>query len=261
MNNAQWEIFCTFRDTFKKQVEKWSSDAALMQQLQTLQQSAAQADKVPPYPLETPVVYNTSLDEVTEDTDLKVIVVGDNPGKDEQLVKNRRYLVGLSGKVATTWFAKHPELGIDFRANTIILNKTPVHTAKTKELKTIGKEGGAAVTALVEESTLWMARETAQLHADLCAAAGPEDTRPRLWLVGYAELKGKGVFLSYRDQLASFYTTQAAGIAAADRVGVFQHFSMNRFFIDVSDNSTADRTLEENVEATGLLHRKEILGF
>lgn len=261
MNAAQWDIFRTFRDAFKEQVAAWSSDADLMHLLQELQGKTAAADKVPAYPLQTPIVYNTSLDQVTADTELKVIVIGDNPGKDEQLAANRKYLVGLSGKVANTWFSNHPELGIDFRANTIILNKTPVHSAKTKELNAMSKLGGPQVADLILETQLWMARQTAKLHADLCAAATTEAEKPLLWLVGYAELKGKGVFIPYRNVLSSFYTSDPAGIQASSCVGVYQHFSMNRFFIDVKDNSDPAKSLQDNLIATGLLHRKEILAF
>jgi len=261
MNAAQWQIFSDFRDSFKAQVAAWSQDPGLMQTLQQLQAQTAQADKVPAYSLETPVVYNTSLDSVNPDTDIKAIIVGDNPGKDEQLRANQKYLVGLSGKVANTWFSKHPELGMDFRANTIILNKTPVHTAKTKELAAMGKQN-AAVAQLIADSTRWMAEQTCRLHAHLCAAASSDGgPLPQLWLVGYGELSGKGVFIPYGNILSSFYTSDPAGIPWKDQVGVFQHFSMNRFFIDVAANSDPQKSLQENLSATGILHRKAILGF
>ncbi len=260
MNQAQWKLFSDFRESFKQQIGLWQQDKELMVRLQKLQKEAADADKVPDYPMETPVVYNRNLDLVMPETELKAIIVGDNPGKDEQLLVNNKYLVGLSGKVANTWFSRHPELGIDFRANTIILNKTPVHTAKTKELKTIAKQD-AAVAALISESTAWMAEKTCQLHADLCKAAGSNGCIPKLWLVGYGELSQKGVFATYADALSAFYTSSPDGIQWADQVGVFQHFSMNRFFIDVEANSEPGQSLEQNVTATGVLHRKEILKF
>ena len=90
MTESQWNSFCTFRDSFKEKVEEWS---AFSQTLMPLQKAAAQ-DKTPPYPIETPVVYNRTLDEITQDDDIKLIVIGDNPGKDEQLLKNNKYLVG-----------------------------------------------------------------------------------------------------------------------------------------------------------------------
>ena len=97
-------------------------------------QKAAYEKDTPEYPLENAVVYNTSLDSVTEEDDIHLIVVGDNPGKEEQFEKNRKYLVGQSGRIAEGFFRRNEELNTDFRKNVIILNKTPLHTAKTKHL-------------------------------------------------------------------------------------------------------------------------------
>ena len=47
--------------------------------------------------MQTPIVYNTALDEITKNDDIKLIVIGDNPGKDEQLLQNQKYLVGQAG--------------------------------------------------------------------------------------------------------------------------------------------------------------------
>lgn len=44
-----------------------------------------------------------------------------------------------------------------------------------------------------------MAQKTAQLHKYLCVVASEGGIDPEVWLVGYAELKGKGLFLEYRD--------------------------------------------------------------
>ena len=49
-----------------------------------------------------------------------------------------------------------------------------------------------------------------------------------------------------------------------ERVYVFQHFSMNRFTIDLADFVKAEKKekapLESNIHELGLLHRKEIFG-
>ena len=111
MTDTQWNSFCNFRDSFRKKVEEWS---AFSQTLMPLQKAAAQ-DKTPPYPIETPIVYNRALDEITQDDDIKLIVIGDNPGKDEQLLKNNKYLVGQAGKIAAGFFARNPEFSVDFR--------------------------------------------------------------------------------------------------------------------------------------------------
>ena len=247
MTQQQWNYFCDFKDQFISQVEEWKKAAP---ELTELQRQAALQAKTPEYPFETSVVYNRALDELTPEDEIKLIVIGDNPGKDEQLAKNNKYLVGQAGKIAEGYFRKNPELGVDFRKNVIILNKTPIHSAKTLQLNTIAKQGGEKIAALIKESQLWMAQKTAQLHA----ALGTE-----LWLVGYSELKPHRIFCPYRDQLKASCSPEAWA-----RVYVFQHFSMNRFTIDLADFVKAGKKekapLESNIHELGLLHRKEIFG-
>lgn len=252
MTKNQFQIFDQFRQELKKQVAIWNDTIA---ELGDLQKKAADLGKTPTYPIETPVVYNRALDELTEADEIRLIVIGDNPGKDEQLLKNNKYLVGQAGKIAQSYFAKNPELGVDFRKNVIILNKTPVHSAKTNQLKTIAKMGGAEVQKLILESQIWMAEKTAKLHQDLCA--GAEGSKPtELWLVGYSELGPKGIFGPYRDTLKASYSKDYW-----QHVYVFQHFSMNRFTINLkeyTEEKNKPQSLEENLHELGLLHKNEI---
>lgn len=238
---------------------RWASAA---EDLRRLQQTIAESDGVPAYPAETPIVYNRALDEITAEDDIKLIIVGDNPGKDEQLAKNCRYLVGQSGKTAENFFRRNPELGIDFRKNVIILNKTPLHTAKTKELARLSALNRTAETIL-RESQLWMAEHTACLHRQLFAYSRA-GTSCALWLVGYAELKSRGIFLPYRDRLLASYTAphpqKNVQHPACAEIYVFQHFSMNRFFIDLKQHTDPLLSLEQNIRNVGILHRNEILG-
>ena len=91
MTETQWQFFTEFRQNFKEQCSQWNEKFAA--QLEPFQRVAASKD-TPEYSVETGVVYNHALDEVTQDTDIKLIVIGDNPGKDEQLQRNQRELVG-----------------------------------------------------------------------------------------------------------------------------------------------------------------------
>lgn len=254
MTQSQWHAFTEFRDAFKARCAAWNEQFSGI--LQPLQKDAAQKD-TPAYPLETAVVYNRAFDDVTPEDIIRYFVIGDNPGKDEQLAKNNRYLVGQSGKIAAGFFARNPEFQTDFRKNVLILNKTPVHTAKTNHLKAVSKAGGKIIQDLIYESQTWMAEQTARLHTALFRAADNENPAPELWLVGYAELKGKGLFLHYRDVLRASYADDAW-----QRVYVFQHFSMNRFLIDLKDYREAhtELPLQEAVHALGEQHRHEIFG-
>lgn len=242
MTREQFLSLEEFRRNFKAKIQDWNNKVT---NLMALQKNAAKEAKTPEYSFETPIVYNRAVDEISEDDEIKLIVVGDNPGKDEQLLKNNRYLVGQAGKLGEGFFKKHPELGIDFRKNVIILNKTPVHSAKTSQLKHIVKNGGKNAAELIEESQLWMAEQTALLAKKLNA---------EIWLVGYSELKPKGIFTKYRDELKKY--------ADWEKLFVFQHFSMNRFSIDLKDfmEKHKDFSLEESLFQLGTLHKNEIFG-
>ena len=266
MTDLQWKAFCDFKKIFVEKIDEWNKRCP---QLQVLQEAAAKAANTPSYSFETPIVYNRDLDRFTRDDDIKLIVIGDNPGKDEQLLKNNKYLVGQACKIADGFFKRNPELGVDFRKNVIILNKTPVHSAKTNQLKHIIKNGGVQVAALIQESQLWMAEQTAKLHSALCSGASGGGVAPELWLVGYAELKGKGIFIPYRDKLKESYGVCTAGTDllvsgayAWSKVYVFQHFSMNRFTIDLGklteEHSWDSLSLIDRIHKAGDLHKSEI---
>lgn len=252
MTSEQYTAIVQFRDAFRSQTEKWSREfsAALL----PLQQSMASTS----YKVETPIVYNTALDSITKDSDIRLIITGDNPGKTEQMAEHRKYMVGMSGHLAASFFAKHPELGIDWNKNVIILNKTPVHTARTEGLRLLDKDERAS--KLLHESQEWMARHTALLHQRLNSNAGTAvatDTggmegtdgaagtaerggEVALWVVGYGQMRRGGVFEAYRDALLSCYSYPAKGAQFAFPYSpftvpyplLFQHFSMNRFAID-----------------------------
>lgn len=254
MTTQQWTAFTSFRDELRQKCSEWSRR---LPNLRELQKNAALAAGTPAYPFETPVVYNTDLDKITKEDDIRLIVIGDNPGKDEQLLANQRYLCGQAGKIAEGYFRRNPELGVDFRRNVIILNKTPIHSAKTNQLKKMIKDGGQEFKLLLDETQVWMAERTAQLHKELIEGCETGSVRPELWLVGYAELKDKGIFTGYRDSLKGAY-----GQPEWDDVYVFQHFSMNRFSIDLGEFLEGNKKLPlgEAVHRLGKIHKEEIFG-
>lgn len=265
MNYNQWQYFQDFKSRFYNQIQKWLLYSQKLD-LPKLQQQAAILDKVPPYSIENPIVYNTALEDISQQSDIRLIVIADNPGKEEQLNKNQKYLVGLAGKIASGYFQKNPQLNIDFRKNTIILNKTPIHSAKTKELNKIiqlaPQNHKKEIQDLITESQIWMAQETAKLHQIFV----PSDCQ--LWLVGYSELKDKGLFQKYKKTLENEYLanqpTSELQISTPqfqkswDSVLVFQHFSMNRFTIDLANNYQSDKSLQENLTYLGKKHKIDI---
>jgi len=263
MNKKQWEVFEYFRNEYKKNCIEWSKLAG---ELRPLQIEAVQKD-TPPYPLETSVVYNTQYDEITPDDRISLIVVGDNPGKEEQLLINNKYLVGQSGRIAEGFFRRNPEFKIDFRKNVVITNKTPVHTAKTTHLKFLKKNGSKEIADLLLVSQCKMAELTAGLHKGLLENRDNSDeTNVSLWLVGYSELKEKGIFLDYKQVLKDAYIDldKKSMIKEWSEVYVYQHFSMNRFLIDLKDScgktNVSFEELQRCLKELGWKHRKEIFG-
>ncbi|MCL6345188.1 hypothetical protein EXT58_22065, partial [Pectobacterium carotovorum subsp. carotovorum] len=116
MEKDKWNAFCKFKSEYKNecmhyldilgykykepslencaaQSFKKENASFFKEGLAVLQEEAALAGKTPPYPVETPIVYNHAWDSISQDDEIKLIVIGDNPGKNEQLHKNQKYLV------------------------------------------------------------------------------------------------------------------------------------------------------------------------
>jgi len=249
MNNAAWDRFVKARESFRVELER------LRQGVSGLQ--AAQQELVDKrgqsYRVETPIVYNGALDNVSKDSEIRLILVGDNPGRREQAAENRRYLVGPSGKIAEKFFRDNPSLNIDFRKNVIILNKTPIHTPRTVELRELRKLGGSAVETALAESQRLMARLLAQFQQ---AFAGENRTSALpVWITGYSEMKKGGVFELYANELKSIYGDNALG----DAVFLYRHFSMNQFTIDLKRQARPGEPLAQSLERIGVAYRQRFL--
>jgi len=217
----------------------------------------------PSYTVDTPVVYNRALDDFTAESEIKLILVGDNPGRREQAAENRRYLVGPSGKIAGQFFRKNPVLGIDFEKNVLILNKTPIHTPRTTELKTLCALGGnvlkdavlssqKAMAELLEEfwKALSAADESSGKHGH-CRAGIP------VWIIGYSEMRKGGIFEAYTETLKNLCT---ANPVFRENIRFFRHFSMNQFAIDLKNQTLPGESLRQSLERIGKGYRERILG-
>jgi len=218
--------------------------------LQSLQQKLVDG-RSPSYTVETPVVYNGALDDLTESSDIRMILVGDNPGRREQAAENRRYLVGPSGKIAEKFFRDN--LAIDFRKNVVILNKTPVHTARTAELRELCRLAGspALETALADSQRLM-----AGLLLEFQQALADDSGRvPPVWITGYSEMKKNGVFAAYTDELRRLYN----GTGLADTLFLYRHFSMNQFTIDLKQQRLEGEATAAALARIGAAYRKRIL--
>ncbi len=275
MRTEAYAALASIRDEFKSLVSGWSSEHPYLLALQDKIRASLGYDD---YRVETPIVYNRALDDVRPDSDIKIILVADNPGKNEQLAANQRYLVGQSGKLAEGWMRR--ELGIDFRREVLILNKTPVHTPKTAELGALVRGAGIRrerLEALLAGSQAAMADLAWRLFEALRGGAvglrrDPSDTRsgsrnesrsgslwPVLWISGLGELKNGGLFEPYRDELAR--RMSRAPEALVSSAWAFNHFSMNQFAIEIRKKARPGEGTIEALARVGGENRKRIFGI
>jgi hypothetical protein len=251
MTASAWTAFCRARDHYREALERFNRG---LRGLKALQQRLVDGRSGPAYPVETALVYNQALDEVGPAADIRLILVGDNPGRREQAV--RRYLVGPSGKIAEGFFRSTAELGIDLRTNVLILNKTPVHTPRTAELKELCRLGGAGLTDALAETQRFMASLLLEFHRALSPAKrrGPA---PPVWITGYSEMKEGGIFGPYTQTLGELY----AGNPLGDSVFLYRHFSMNQFSSDLRRQTREGESVRSALDRIGRAYRRRILGW
>ncbi|MDR0452004.1 MAG: hypothetical protein LBH15_03080 [Treponema sp.] len=245
MNKETWDAFAAARARCKAYIDSLSRS---LPDLREYQQALVDGRPGPAYTVETPVLYNSALDELTQDDEIRLILVADNPGRREQAAENRRYLIGPSGKIADRFFREHPELGIDFRRQAIVLNKTPVHTPRTGELKELCRAGGPALARAVSESQRFMAALLPELQRALPSVP--------VWITGYSEMKKGGVFEAYAEYLKSRYPD-----SLRERLFLYRHFSMNQFTVDLRRQAAPGESLRETLERIGRAYRLRILGW
>jgi hypothetical protein len=256
MTEKAWRAFSGARRRFRETVEQ---TRALLPGLGEFAQRLADSRTGPSYIVETPVVYNEALDSIGPDDDIKLILVGDNPGRREQAAENRRYLVGPSGKIAEKFFRDHPEMGVDFRKNVIILNKTPVHTPRTAELKELSRlytaEKNKTFAGAVDASQ----RTMAELLLEFQRAFSSGKALP-VWITGYSEMKTGGIFEAYTERLRTLYGGDTRE-SLKNALFLYRHFSMNQFTADLKRQTVRGESTAEVLKRIGKAYRLRILGW
>jgi hypothetical protein len=216
-----------------------------------LQQELVDRRAGPAYRVETPLVYNGALDDLGPADRIRLILVADNPGRREQAAENRRYLAGPSGKIAEAFFRNNPELGIDFRRNVVILNKTPVHTPRTADLAELCRLG-PEIAGLVEASQRIMAALLLEFHRALAPVP--------VWISGYSQMRRGGIFAAYTESLIRI-CSEKAGAALRESVFLYRHFSMNQFTANLRREARPGEKTEDTLLRIGRAYRKRILGW
>jgi hypothetical protein len=249
MTEHAWAGFCKARGRYRKTLERFGHT---FHGLRELQQRLVDGRSGPAYTVKTALVYNRALDELGPADSIRLILVGDNPGRREQ--EAGRYLVGPSGKIAEGFFRGAAELGIDFRSHVLILNKTPVHTPRTVELKELCRRGGPELTGHIEETQRFMASLLLEFHRALSTPRRPVP----VWITGYSEMKRGGVFAAYTEALGGLY---AAEPSLGAHVFLYRHFSMNQFSVDLRRQSLEGEDLRTALNRIGRFYRQRVLGW
>jgi hypothetical protein len=248
MTEASWNQFAKARTHYRNEIKKMLRK---MPELQAVQQKFVDS-RSPSYKVETPIVYNVALDDINKESEIRLILVADNPGRREQAAENRRYLVGPSGKIAEKFFRDNPVLGIDFRKNVIILNKTPIHTPRTVELKELCRLCGDTLRTVLENSQRSMARLLFDFHQAF--VSGNNKPIP-VWIIGYSEMKQGKVFEAYTDELKAIYSDNTL----MNSIFLYRHFSMNQFTIDLKQQAVDGESLARTLNRIGKAYRERFL--
>ncbi|GHV94277.1 hypothetical protein AGMMS50293_05970 [Spirochaetia bacterium] len=266
MKRAAWNKFVKARDQYRTAIEELRRSLPKLRSVQqklidsrTPEKSSGSAGSGKTgnltYTVETPIVYNGALDDVTSGDEIRLILVADNPGRREQVAENRRYLVGPSGKIAEKFFRDHPGLGIDFRKNAIILNKTPIHTPRTAELRELCRLGSPALAKALVESQRTMARLLLEFHQAL--TTGADKSSLLVWIIGYSEMKKGGIFETYTEEIQNLYCKNRL----KEDILLYRHFSMNQFTIDLNQQAAPKENITESLARIGAAYRQRILGW
>ncbi|HCM26560.1 MAG: hypothetical protein A2Z99_07685 [Treponema sp. GWB1_62_6] len=252
MDAVSWKRFAAARDEYRLYTETL---AAALPGLRSAQERLVEEREAAGFAIETPVVYNGALDDLGPADEVRLILVADNPGRREQAAANRRYLVGPSGKLADGFFRSRAELGIDFRKDVLILNKTPIHTPRTGELRELGRLGGTEVARAIESSQLRMVQLIRSFHEAVRTPSGPPVP---LWIIGYSELGRGKLFEPFSRALTEAYRDDYEFRAS---VLLFRHFSMNQFSVDIRKRTLVGEPVGAALARIGAEYRERVLGW
>ena len=252
MNRGAWDKFVEARERFRITTERFSVSLPKLKKIQQELIRTRAESKNASYTVETPVVYNSALDDVTVNDEIKLIMVADNPGRREQASENRRYLTGPSGKIAKKFFIDNPQIGIDFVKNVIILNKTPIHSPRTVELRELVKmetaSGEHSIAVALEESQRFMASLLFEFHTALDCP---------IWIIGYSEMRKGGIFEVYMEKLKELYANNEK---MYKQLFFYRHFSINQFTIDLKQQAKPCESVIKSLERIGAAYKERILG-
>lgn len=244
MELPAYERLCALREDFRAKVREWRDGLPGLLSAQAELAAELGEDN---YELETSIVYNKALDDIGRGGDIEWIVVADNPGKREQASAMNRYLVGQSGKVMENFFRR--ELGCELRSQALIINKTPVHTPKTAQLKILGARHPDLMPVLAQS----------QAYMAGLAVALQEALGSKLWIMGLSELRPGGIFSPWKE--AFMEGAKGAGPRFQRSVYSFNHFSMGSFSTELKRRRLPGEAVPDAVLRIGRKNSLRIFGY
>lgn len=203
------------------------------------------------YRLFRTVVYNSQLDRINPQ-EIKVILVGDNPGMEEQ--KQNAYLVGKSGRMADNFFTEN--YGYDFYRNVLIMNKTPLHTKSTSQLAGINRKypGFIRETQEYMAGLIFSLAETLNVPVFVTGFAGCR-TPDGKWL----KTSAAGKPLSTQTAPWFFSELKRKFLQRKDLLFLFKHFSYGNFSRDLNPLLKEGMKVQDAVKKIGSEYAAELL--
>ena len=209
------EAFNEFQKKFLKKIEDWN--CMYGKELETIQKTLIKSNEE----VKNSIVFN----KAKTNSDIKVIIVADNPGYQEQL--KSEYLVGPAGEKVKDFLLK--KKGWKFDDNVVALNKTPIFTPTTKQLTKIPLN-------IRRETQKCMAEEIAKLFNTFYE----NDNKCELWIIGTGELK-KGIFRVFKE-------TFKENTKYWNNVFVFPHFSRSCFMNVYNQNGGDINKMNQRID-------------
>ena len=243
MHDDIFSDFSAARKDFLKAVVIWNNQLPdLANIINNLNKNIGKHD----YTVETPIVYNSKLDELILTSKPQWILIADNPGKTEQKASVNYYLAGHAGKLAAGFFQK--KFGFDFYKDIVIINKTPIHTCNTSALtKLITMDSKSNLAEIFKETQKYMARFAYKLYKIFGLP---------VWISGKSGLSENGIFSVWFKEFRELFIKEDA----IKNVYVYNHFSMNSFSLEMSKKVNPEKPFENELLRIGRENRLNIFG-
>ncbi|MHB9131150.1 MAG: hypothetical protein ACYDBB_08680 [Armatimonadota bacterium] len=186
----------------------------------------------------------------------RYLLVGDNPGRNEQL--HSVYLYGRAGHEAHDIFATEFDVPVDaFDVVVPIINKTFVFSPRTHDLQVILTDPDLShLRSLLLESQQFMAELTYRLHLAF---------RCPVVIAGYGHYDARSGQHTLKPYFDALYHCFIENGCSLESIYLMKHFSFGHFRKSLAPlhnlDLAAGMVVEERLRCVGLANRKLVLGW